>query len=100
MLRELTGYEIPDPFIIKSNKAVFDFESDDDNGSIPGWYYYLAWGFWQFHFTVIPPDTTTSTTVQQTESAPATEGTTTTTFTPEGLDYEYSTSKNQSKIHN
>lgn len=59
MLRqELTGYDIPVPFNVKSNKVIINFKTDGDNWSIPNIGYGNS-GRWALDFTVIYPTTIT-----------------------------------------
>lgn len=85
MLRyELTGYEKPVPFNVKSNIATINFKSDENNWGIPGYDTGSA-GYWKLKFEVVYPTTTTEV---------GTESTTTTeqasTFDPASAIYNCS----------
>lgn len=55
MLREeLTGYNTPMPFNVKSNNVTINFQTDDNNWSLPN-FGYGDTGRWALNFTVIYP---------------------------------------------
>lgn len=84
MLREeLTGYDIPSPFYIKSNKATINFQTDENNWAIPNFYLGNT-GRWALDFTVVYP--TTASTIQE-DTAISTTELYTPTITPGNLNY-------------
>lgn len=81
MLRgELTGYDIPVQFNVKSNKATINFQTDENNWGIPN-YAYGNNGRWALDFTVIYPTAA----IVNAESSSATESTP--TIQPTNLGY-------------
>lgn len=80
MLREeLTGYSIPVPFNVKSNNVTINFQTDDNNWSIPNFGYGNT-GRWALNFTVIYP---TITPVQDNVAISSTITTSTSTIQPD-----------------
>lgn len=60
MLREeLTGYDTPVPFYVKSNKTTINFQTDGNNWGIPNFEAGNA-GQWALDFTVIYPNAITN----------------------------------------
>lgn len=85
----LSGYQIPAPFVVKSEEIYIVFNSDENNWGLPGYFEEGVDGNWQFRFNVIFPSTATVSVDATTE--PLT--TETTTVTPNGLSYTVNTSK-------